>query len=570
MILQAIHDISQICALKGVEYAVLSPGSRCAPLTISFARNPSIRKLTFSDERAAAFHALGIAQETDKPVVLVCTSGSAAYNYAPAVAEAYYQHIPLIILTADRPMEWIGQQDGQTIQQSGIYGKHVKKSYDLPGDYTHPDADWYVNRIINEAVNLSSSHPKGPVHVNVPLREPFYPTEDETPRFSDQIRLIGKSTSSIQTDYAYYNEKLATNSRILVVAGQGRHNEELLKALNTFQEKTRCTIVSDIIGNVQEAEDAIIHHDLFIDPVDGLPESHEPELLITFGDSLISKNLKLYLRQCRPAEHWHLQPSEAPVADTLQHITEIICTDPVAFFDRISNEMNLSSEFILQKRMNFHHAWSVSDNKSKDLLENELNGDRFNELIAVGLCMKFLPDHSDLHLANSMAVRYANFVGLRNKKNIYVKANRGTSGIDGSNSTAVGNALVTDKIVTLITGDLAFFYDRNAFWNKYSTPNLRIILLNNFGGGIFRMIKGPSQLEELEEFFVTEQKQTAKHLAAEFGLQHHIVSSRTELNRHLPTFFNKGGKTKILEIRTDSGASAQYLKDLKGQISKWQ
>ncbi|MEL6557705.1 MAG: 2-succinyl-5-enolpyruvyl-6-hydroxy-3-cyclohexene-1-carboxylic-acid synthase [Bacteroidota bacterium] len=567
MILQAIHDISELCALKGIEDAVLSPGSRCAPLTISFARNPGIKKYTISDERSAAFHALGIASEKDKPVVLICTSGSAAYNYAPAVAEAFYQNIPLIILTADRPKEWVGQQDGQTIQQFEIYNKHVKHSYELPADYAHDDSYWHINRIMNEAINLSEQEPKGPVHVNVPFREPFYLNSDELPAFSEKIRVIKTYQADSGAELEYYSRKIADFSKVLVVPGQVPYNPELIQALEKFREKTNCTVIADIISNLHELPESIRHHDLFIDHKKGLPESFKPELLITFGNSLISKNLKIYLRNNPASEHWHIQPYGSPVVDTLKSLTEIIQTDPVTFFHQVSLDSYQSNDFNIQKKHNYLHAWSIIDNKVNNFLEKEIQKNTFNEMSAVGASLKAIPDNSVLHLANSMAVRYANFIGLKGKKAVRVKANRGTSGIDGSNSTAFGNALVTDQLVTLITGDLAFFYDRNAFWNNYRVPNLRIILINNHGGGIFRMIQGPAHLEELEEFFVTKQNQNAAHVAVEFGFQYSIANNANELTRNLSVFFHKSKSPKLLEIRTESKKSADYLKQIKSLVS---
>lgn len=567
MILQAIHDISELCALKGIEDAVLSPGSRCAPLTISFARNNLIKKFTFSDERAAAFHALGIAAEKKKPVVLICTSGSAAYNYAPAVAEAYYQNIPLIVLTADRPNEWIGQQDGQTIQQFDIYNKHVKKSYELPNDYSHDESYWHVNRILNEAINLSENHPKGPIHINIPLREPFYPTKDENLSFSENIRIIKTYQANSGTELEYYSRKLADYSKILVVPGQQEYNNELIRAIEKFREKTNCTIIADIISNLHEVENTIRHHDLFIDNNKGLPDSFAPELLITFGNSLISKNLKIYLRNNPATEHWHIQNYTHPIVDSLKSITEIIEADPVSFFTQTSMDSYQSNDFNIQKKHNYFHAWSIVDNKVNTFLNKEIQSNLFNEFCVVGACIKAIPNSSTLHLANSMAVRYANFIGIKEKKDIHVKANRGTSGIDGCNSTAFGNALITNRFVTLITGDLAFFYDRNAFWNNYEVPNLRIILINNHGGGIFRMINGPAHLEELEEFFVTEQKQNAAHVAAEFGFQYSIINNRNELKKNLSLFYHKSNSPKILEIRTDSKSSTEYLKKIKSLVS---
>jgi 2-succinyl-5-enolpyruvyl-6-hydroxy-3-cyclohexene-1-carboxylate synthase len=173
--LQPIYDIAAICARKGLTNAVLCPGSRNAPLVIAFTRHPEIKSRTFSDERSAGFVALGLAQQRKEAVMLVCTSGTAAYNFAPAVAEAYFSHIPLLVFTSDRPAEWITQMDGQAIHQAEIFGKHVKKSFQLPQEYEHRDNQWAINRMVNEAINLAVQEPKGPVHLNVPFRS-LYPT----------------------------------------------------------------------------------------------------------------------------------------------------------------------------------------------------------------------------------------------------------------------------------------------------------------------------------------------------------------------------------------------------------
>ena len=568
MIIQAIHDISALCAAKGIQYVVLSPGSRCAPLTISFARNNDIQKFAFSDERSAAFHALGIAASTNTPVVLVCTSGSAAYNYAPAVAEAYYQQIPLIILTADRPPEWIDQLDGQTIRQNEIYGRHVKQSYTLPDTYESPEAYWHSNRIVNEAINLSEAFPKGPVHINVPIREPFYPAPEETLLFSSDIRVIKAQANSGTVPLEQYVERLKSFDKVLLVPGQQQLNDRMTDAVSNFCEQTNCTLVADVISNLQEVDSAVIHQDLFINSQDPLPTGYHPNLLITFGKSLISKNLKLFLRKHPAVEHWHIQQSTHRVADTFQNLTEIIVSDPAHFFESISTAYRDGSEFEKQKKQNFRQAWTLLDKRTNQLISEEVESETFNELTAIGSCISSLPDHSNLHLANSMAVRYVNFVALKDKKGINVFCNRGTSGIDGSNSTAYGQALVTEQLVTLITGDLAFFYDRNAFWNRYHPANLRIILINNHGGGIFRMIPGPVALEELEDYFVTTQDSQASHVAAEFDLQHTTVNNKVELDRALQFFFHKSKTPKILEIKTNSVKSSEYLKLLKRKIQQ--
>jgi len=242
---QPIYDIAELCARKGVTQAVLCPGSRCAPLTIAFSRHDDITVRTFSDERSAAFIAAGIAHESQSPSILVCTSGSAAYNFAPAVAEAFFQEIPLIVFTADRPKEWIDQLDGQTIRQENIFGAHVKKSFTLPEDYDHPDAVWFIHRIINEAINLSQEFPKGPVHVNTPFREPLYPSKEDKISFSKNLKVIESNAVAqvISADgIKGFNKRLSAFSKILVLAGQNDFDDDLAKAVEKFSQSKHAAV----------------------------------------------------------------------------------------------------------------------------------------------------------------------------------------------------------------------------------------------------------------------------------------------------------------------------------------
>src|SRR5687768_9943830 len=262
---QSIYDIAVICAQKGLHHAILCPGSRCAPLTLAFARHPEINARTISDERSAGFIALGIAQEMKRPAILLCTSGTAAYNFAPAIAEAWFSKRPLVVFTADRPTEWIGQQDGQTIFQTGIFGRHVKHSYQLPQSYEHPDDQWAINRMVNEAINLAQQEPQGPVHINAPFREPLYPSTEEQLSFSDGVRIIEETPPSfklrkqIEREIA---EEWKSFNRILVVAGQHDFDEELNRSLSDFIEQHKVPLVGDVISNVHGIEKCIRHADL--------------------------------------------------------------------------------------------------------------------------------------------------------------------------------------------------------------------------------------------------------------------------------------------------------------------
>ncbi|MHC2992412.1 2-succinyl-5-enolpyruvyl-6-hydroxy-3-cyclohexene-1-carboxylate synthase [Pontibacter sp. HJ8] len=558
MILQPVVNIAEICARKGVKNVVLSPGSRCAPLTIAFARHPELKVRTVSDERAAAFIALGMALTTGKPTVLVCTSGTASLNYAPAVAEAFFQQVPLLVLTADRPPEWIDQLDGQTIRQQQVFGRHIKRSFDFPVDLSHPDAIWYTERLVSEALNDASAFPAGPVHINVPLREPFYPAAEEEITFGKRVKVIEEEQNlhelssyqalKLQQEMLYYK-------RVLLVAGQEKQDPQLLKCLRTFVGSTGAVVVGDVISNLQPLSNVVRHQDAILAcPDEEKMKSLQPDLLITFGKSVISKSLKLYLRQYKPRAHWHLQPA-GQVADTFQSLTKVIRCTPVSFFHSMAGSTRQEPAFV--------KAWSGLENKAATFLTQYTDTAPYSELSVVARVLAQLPQKSNLHLANSMAVRYANIVGLPAEKEVTVYANRGTSGIDGSTSTTVGCALTSPHITTLLTGDMAFFYDRNGLWHNYLPGNLRIVIINNHAGGIFRLIDGPRKQPELEEYFETRQELDARNTALDFGLRYICCSSMEELEQALPAFFAADAGAGILEVFTDSKTNAAAFSGYK-------
>ncbi|MDX5418930.1 MAG: 2-succinyl-5-enolpyruvyl-6-hydroxy-3-cyclohexene-1-carboxylic-acid synthase [Hymenobacteraceae bacterium] len=551
MILPPVVNIAEICARKGVQNVVLSPGSRCAPLTIAFARHPKLTVRTVSDERAAAFMALGMAQTTGKPTVLVCTSGTAALNYAPAVAEAYFMQVPLLVLTADRPPEWIDQLDGQTIRQQQVYGRHIKHSFDFPADLSHSDAMWHTERIVSEALNEAVAYPAGPVHINVPLREPFYPTESEEVTFSKHVKVIEEDHNSYELSGMQalkLEQEMLYYKRVLIVAGQSTHDPKLLQCLQTFIGSTGAVVVGDIISNTQYLPGVVRHQDAILACLDTEKmKALQPDLLITFGKSVISKSLKLYLRQYKPKAHWHLQPA-GQVADTFQSLTKIIRCTPGSFFYSMAGSTREDSGYM--------QAWADIERKASDFLNQFIQTGPYSELTLVARLLKALPKRSNLHLANSMAVRYANILGLSPDKEVSVYANRGTSGIDGSTSTAVGCALSSRQLTTLITGDMAFFYDRNGLWHNYLPANLRIVIINNHAGGIFRLIDGPRRQPELEEFFETRQALDARNTAEDFGLSYTSCSSLEKLEEILPDFLKPNAGAGILEIFTDSKINA--------------
>jgi 2-succinyl-5-enolpyruvyl-6-hydroxy-3-cyclohexene-1-carboxylate synthase len=569
--LQPIYDIAEVCAQHGITSAIVCPGSRCAPLTLAFVRHPDITCRTFSDERSACFVALGIAQQTNMPVSLVCTSGSAAYNFAPAIAEAFYRETPLLVFTADRPVEWIDQWDGQTIRQNNIFGAHVKKSYTLPQEYDHPDASWHIQRIINEAITLCNEFPKGPIHINVPLREPLYPAKGETLTFSKLKRITRVTPAQAQLSEADRNslgKSLSKYTRIMVVGGQQLPHEAQAKSIIRFCKSNRAVLVGDVISNLHYLPETIRYADSFLSQCgDAIKKSLAPELLITVGKSVISKNIKLFLRHYQPREHWHIQP-QGTTADTFQSLTRLIHCSPHHFFEGQSNPEK-QEPFHDQKKKNFIQLWHAEESRTRHSMKKYFRENRFTEFHTLKEIFDSLPARCNLHLSNSMSVRYANFLGLSEKnKGVHVFANRGTSGIDGCTSTAAGHAMTSDIPNILVTGDMAFFYDRNAFWHNYPLPNFHIILLNNHGGVIFNLIDGPGSLEEKDEYFITNQKLTASYLAEEFGHDYLRIDSYKKIKPALKDFFSFDGKTKILEVVGDQQTAKETFELFKDNIKR--
>lgn len=545
--MQAIHNIPQICSQLGMTDVILSPGSRCAPLTIAFAQHPAITEKSIADERSAAFIGLGMALDQDRPVALVCTSGTALLNYSPAVAEAFYQEIPLIILSADRPPEWTDQQDGQTIHQVNAFGKHVKRSYQLPTDNEHPESQWQITKTISDAVNLANSYPKGPVHINIPLREPFYPNDPI--KYSEELQVIQSLEGNrvlTPSNLDCLTNELANYSKILIIAGQGNYNNTLAQKI----EQWEVPVISEVISNLPKTDYTITSHDKFI-PTNS--NDLKPDLLITFGLSVLSKALKTYLRANKPSAHWHIQEQGSIAPDTFQSLIRVITCEPTYFFEQVKPQISDHS---------WSELWKTTEKNTQLTINQSLSKLKFCEFKALKLITDQLPNQANLHLANSMTVRYANYYPPRNNNKVY--ANRGTSGIDGSTSTCIGVSLNDQsKLNVLFSGDLSFFYDQNALWNNYISNNVRIVLFNNHGGGIFRMIDGPARQKELEANFVVEQKLTAELTAKQHGLSYYFVSTEQELIDIIPVFFDNHPSSVILEIQTDGIKNTQLFKQFK-------
>jgi 2-succinyl-5-enolpyruvyl-6-hydroxy-3-cyclohexene-1-carboxylate synthase len=575
-VLQPIVNIAELLSQKGITDIVVAPGSRSAPLTLAVARHTRLRVRVMADERSAGFVALGMAQQSRNPVAIICTSGSAVYNLAPAVVEAFFQQVPLLILTADRPHEWLHQQDGQTIDQANLFGTHVKRSYDLPADYSHPDTRWFIERSLNEAVNLCRLAPLGPVHINVPLREPFYPTADEPFQY-EKVRLIdtlpAQPTLSSEIWHDLLNE-WERNERILLAVGQLPHDPDLLTCLQKISEEMGVPVVGEIVSNTARNGLFITHSDTFLSGLDdAFGESLRPDLLITIGNSFLTRNLKTFFRRFPARRHWHIQPTVDRINDSFQSLTTLIPAEPRPFLQKLVADLDFQ-RFLQGDEDDDSHEflnhWQTADRQAARLVYQTIAGtdDRLTDWSAVQAVLDQLPAQSILHLANSMPVRYANLCGVDQSLQIQVSANRGVSGIDGCLSTAVGAALMTDRIVTLLVGDVAFFYDRNALWSAPVPPNLRIVLLNNDSGHIFRIIDGPSRQPELETYFETPHGYTARNTADDARISYQVCDTLDALRSLLPDFFAASPQAKLLEISTDKHTNQNQFLAYKSAIGE--
>ena len=526
-------NVLQLAALLkayGVKQIVLSPGSRNSPLSHTFATDAFFTCHSVVDERSAGFYALGIIQATSEPAVICCTSGTAVLNYAPAVAEAFYQQLPLLIVTADRPEAHIGQMLGQTLPQTGIYNTLVKKSVHLP-EISNDEDEWFCNRLINEAIQAMDHHGKGPVHINIPISEPLCEYTTGQPPTALKINLCQPVKAF--TDNRYI-ERFATYNKRMILIGQCQPDNHMEAALKKLACEKTCVVVCEHLAN--------IHSSSFIGNFDELlstlsakeKEPYMPELLITLGGHVVSKRIKQFIRQFPVSEHWHISET-GEIIDTYRQLTEVIECDITAFIHAIAeNPIHATSE---AKTYATHWLQTSEEVASHPTTLSA-------EETAVQMLLQAIPADSSLHLANSSSVRYAQRFPIT--KAIHVFCNRGTSGIEGSLSTAVGYAATSNRQTYLLIGDLSFFYDMNGLWNRQLSNRLHIFLINNGCGKIFHTLPGLNRSEALNDYIAATHHTTAKGWAESLGITYLSASDPVELEKQMPAFTNDNNTRPIL------------------------
>ena len=588
MIKYPIIPVAQTLILSCLKFdffdVVISPGSRNVPLAIGFASNKKFKCYSIVDERSAAFFALGLSQKSKKPTILICTSGSALLNYYPAVAEAYYSEIPLIILSADRPEYKINIGDGQTINQSNVFEKNILYSNSLKQDCSHATEEIIksnLQKIVNDKADYSkieklqksiqknneeiieiafnlSINKMQPVHLNVPMEEPLYEFND-SPSVSVKVKKKTEKKPSL-TDLDNFYKAINKASKIMILIGVSDGNILSKKSIQKINSCSSIIVMKEHTSNVFN-ESFISNIDRLIGPIelqsnsDSLFDELSPEIVISLGGMIVSKKIKSFLRNYKPRKHFHIGNNISK--DSFYLGVEHINTNANKFFENI--DLNKSDSKYFEK-------WNQLDYSKLDLHNRYMKVINFSDLKVFEILTNWIPKKYNIQVANSTPIRYFQLFDLKNKNMMF--ANRGTSGIDGSTSTAIGSSVQNDSPVLLVTGDLSFFYDVNALWNNHIPKNFRIIIINNSGGGIFKILPGFKENNLFSEFIETQHNLSARLIAKMFNFNYTRVSTKFGLNLYLRTFFKNSKKPKILEIKTSSIKSTKILKDYFRYLSK--
>ena len=532
---------------NGVKHVVISPGSRNAPLIIEWNAYPEIQKYSIVDERSAAFFALGKAMYLGESVALVCTSGSALLNYYPAIAEAFYSDIPLLILSADRPKHLIDIGDGQTIRQENVFQNHIGNSANLIED--QPEESVEIIKVAFENFKKKNS----PVHINIPFSEPLYDTtealliQEKITNSPTPLSLLDETpweVSDLQKFASIWNR--ATQKMLIV--GVSRPDEMLQIQLSHLAQDPSVIILTESTSNVSD-ERFINHIDRLIFPwSDADFEPLKPEILLTIGGQVVSKKIKSLLRKNKPQHHWHIDKNWG--LDTYHSLTQHFNISPQLFFSQFF--------FLTQPKASSYQSTLLEMNGQRTTKHDVfLKQAEFSDLKVYESIQKHLPEGRNVVFSNSASIRYAQFFDW--SKAPFMACNRGTSGIDGSTSTAIGFAHSAVQPTLFVSGELSFFYDSNALWNAYIPKNFRIIVVNNGGGGIFRFIPGPTTTNTLD-FFETPHQLTAVHLCAMHQLEYLSAHDEKELNQQWNSFYEAGSQPKLLEIFTPRERNAEVLK----------
>lgn len=549
-----INALISALSQKGLKNVVISPGSRNAPLVMAFQRHTSIKCYSVVDERSAGFVALGMAKKLQEPVALLCTSGSAVLNYYPAISEAYYMQVPLIVISADRPADLLDRWDGQAIHQFEVFKPHIRSSFNTPDNSDFAQFQTFFD-LGAKAYSNSISTIQGPVHINVPLKEPLYANAEDVFEYP-VFELPSSVIPSQNTDLPVMDDNFFVNfSKILVLNGAANPSLDCNLILNKIKDRKAVVILSDIISGKHSENTFQNWESIVLNSNDEQKSELLPDLLITTGKMILSKSLKNLLKKSKIKAHWHIAEN-GYCADTFYSNPSIFKISDQDFFERFEEHLPE------QLNQDYYNAWNKFSEVHKIKSEG-LNVNDYNEFNLLVKFLKALPSEKlNLNISNSMSIRLAayNMHCLDAQWNIY--SNRGVSGIDGCTSTAMGMALLDSSPNFLITGDLAFLYDVNAFFINEKPQNFKVLIMNNQGGGIFKNIEGPSKMKESDPYLYTPHLFNAKHIASHYNINYISADNQEQFDKGLKEFIQSQDLC-FFEVFSDSNHNTEFFNQYK-------
>ncbi len=549
-----VNILTSLLLEYGVSDAVVCPGSRNAPIVHNLSVCEAIRCRPVTDERSAAFYALGLAIATRRPTVVCVTSGSALLNVMPAVAEAAYQHVPLVVISADRPQQWIDQLDGQTIPQSDALGRFVRKAVQLPEPHNDEER-WLCRRLVNEAMHLATCRQGAPVHINVPISEPLFEfSTEQLPQLSrfNNIKRAAINDASMDMPDAFHDA-----TRPMIVIGQLAHGTISHETIRSLSEKY--VVMSEPLSNpsymtihFDEAIRYIVSDNSSINDDEDDKTAYYPDYVIYVGDTLVSKPARRFLRNAK-APSCLITPDAADIHDPLMTLTDIVECDSDSINALLASLCDAPDT---DERCRFHDRWqSFLDACAAHA---DAYAPEYSQMATVKYFEEQLADLDIdicVHYANSSAVRLACIYAQH-----YVWCNRGVNGIEGSLSTAAGFSLATHDMTVCVIGDLSFFYDQNALWNSNLRGNLRIILLNNRGGGIFRQLPGLSDSPAADDLVMASHENTAQGICTQNDIGYMSAKNMDEMQIGIVTLLTRESeRPMLLEVFTDSNDDVKAL-----------
>ena len=554
--LKNIQILVSLLKKYNVKNIVISAGTRHTPLVYSLEHDEFFQTYSVVDERSASFFAIGLIEETHEPAAVCCTSGTAAANYVSAANEAFYQQLPLLILTADRNHYYMFQQEEQMIPQEPLYQAVCKKVVTLPHVRDEKDF-WYCSRICNEALMELRHGESGPVHINF-IVENNYPIYQGIVKFEEEtlpdVKKIDRLTLEDSDEEWIKWSNVLKQSKILIVYGQYKPlSEEEVQNVNTFASKFNCVFSKDLLSNLHcdySLPTFVLSRGLLTSEF----EKIAPDVIITMNANSISeiKNRIGFSKLFK--SHWHVS-SKGEVSDPFKCLSDVIECSPQTFFKKFSMLADGEAEHTYYDSwMNYYKRFGNDGSLNKVDIP-------YTSMYGIQQLMNRIPENSLLHIANSNAIRLANYFDVLDSVTVY--GNRGAHGIDGSMSAFIGQAHISKRLSFLIIGDLSFFYDMNALWNQYVGNNIRILVCNNSGGAIFHSYPNTNNVETLDEHIAAEHHTSVKDWVVSRGFKYLSATNKKEYdNAIIELMTDVNDKPIVLEMFTDKEDDADSIRKI--------